>query len=182
MQGSKQGPQDAGNSARLLAFTHAFNTHGNYIYGYFCRRVGDVHVAEDLTQDFWTSVYLRLPQEKMMEIRLLQKRAGEIFADYMRRKNVRAFVEFRAELPDQAAPPRFDSASEADGPEAQARFWAMFPGVNLTPIQKTVFWLQERVGYTITQISQMTSVPVSTVHEWIKRVREECKRSLNEET
>jgi len=164
---------------RLAAFKKAYDAFNAHFFGYYCRRFRDLHVAEDLAQDFWLSVFRRIPTDKLGEIRLLQQRAKEVAVDYIRRSSTRAFVEFRDEVPEApGAVATEDAASEA----AQQGFWAMVPDVNLTPQQKTVFWMNKRLGYTMENISQRLSVPVSTIGGWIARAMAECKRSLNKES
>ena len=169
--------------ARKLAFTNAFNLHGNSFLGFFYRKTGNVHVAEELSQQFWHSVYSRFDVVRMTDARLLQRRANDIFVSYTRKNAARAFVAFTDQVPEVA-----DTASrptEAFSPVEEMRlqnsFWEQFPGANITDAQKNVFWLKARMGYTVDEISQKLSLPASTVHDWIKRVKAECQRAYNRE-
>lgn len=167
------------NTPRHKAFTRAFEELNGYFYRYYCRKFRDPEVAKDVCQDFWLSVYRRIPTEKLGEIGLLKARAREIGVDYIRRKSTRAFVEFHGEVLEVAGAV---AVGEADSAAAQELFWSLVPDVNLTQQQKSAFWMNRRLGYTIEQISQKLSVPVSTIGGWISRAMAECKRSLNKET
>ena len=58
-------------------------------------------------------------------------------------------------------------------------FWSNFRDAKLTEEQKDAFWLKERYGYTIIDISKHLHIPLSTVGDWINKVKHECATHYN---
>lgn len=182
MQDSPNASNDKGTSARKLAFTKAYNDYNVFFAKYFKRKTGNQQDAEDLSQEFWASVYTTFETHQFSHIRLLQHKAAQVFLASLRKKNVRSFVQLMRELPDLPDPrPNREDGTDANEKRIFANFWEMFPGVDLTETQKTVLWLKERHGYTFDELSVRYKKPVSTIADWIRKAKEECAASANRE-
>lgn len=180
MQGEKTAPPGAATSARRLAFTQAYQKHADYFLGFFCRKTGNASDAEELSQELWASVYQAFAQHQFTHVRLLQRRANQVMQDFARKRKVREGMTYTDKVEELAATDGFrEPGNESEERALLARFWEQFPGVNLTEDQKTVFIMHARYGYKMREIADRYTLPISTIHDWITKVKRECAASLS---
>lgn len=173
-------PREAELEARKKAIECALDEFGTYLLGYFIRRTHDRMLAEDLAQNVWINLFQTTSPELIGEIAIILRKAKQVLVDHYRKANLRAFVAFTANVPEQAA--SFEEMAERTASEAEAkeRFWELFPKIQATEAQKEAFWLHYHQGRTLEEISAILKKPVSTVHDWIEKVRAECGRTYEE--
>lgn len=169
--------------ARTKAIEEAIDMRSATLLSYFVRKTRDSHIAEDLLQTLWIKVCDSFKTEQVNHLPLLRRKAQQVLIDYQRRQRVRGFVVFTSELPESDAAPIYpeDGTPEADK-ALQKKFWGEFSNIEeLTSKQREAFWLKERYGYSLEEISRRLDAPISTVHDWIKRVKVVCAARLNQE-
>ena len=169
-------------SARKLAFTAAYNAHVVFFLKYFKGKTRNQEDAEDLSQELWESVYTTFAPNQFNHIKLLQRKAQQVFLAYNRKKNVRSFLLLAKDVPEMpdTRPDRWDGTAE-DERRIWKSFWERFPGVDLTETQKTVFWLKVWHGYTLSELAEKYKKPISTIQDSINKVKQECAASANKE-
>lgn len=182
MQHTPSSTRPEGTPTRKLAFTEAYKAHVVFFLKYFKRKTGSIEDAEDLSVQFWESVYLKFAPHQFGHIRLLQRKAEQIFLAHLRKQSIRSFLTPTREVPDliDTRPDRWDGTDE-DEKRIQANFWERFPGVDLTEAEKNVFWLKAWHGYTLSELAERFRVPDSTIQDWIAKVREACVAAAEKE-
>lgn len=156
--------------------------HGVFIIEYIRRFMHDKNVAQDLAQELWADVWQAFPTDKMQSLRLLCRRANQLCVDKRRADTTRSFVEFTRDPPD----PRDDSEqpaypmprSDEEIKAFKAHFWERFPGIRVSEEQKDVFMRKEFSGYRLQEIAAQYGKPLSTIHDWVETVKEECRRVM----
>ncbi|WP_367872989.1 RNA polymerase sigma factor [Luteolibacter sp. Populi] len=171
---------DAAFERRLSAVSRAVEDHHVCLVDYLHRLAGQRQDAENLAQDLWVYVLLHFDEDKIQSLPLLRRKAFQLFVDYYRRL-VRRGEVISDEVPDLPSPvvaDTFDSESEA---ALKERFWAEYPGIDLTDRQKEVLWLHARYGFTCKEIEGLISVPASTVGDWLTLGRRKLAERINED-
>lgn len=168
---------------RKEVFLRSMREHGVFLIEYIRRIVKDPQIARDLAQELWADVWEAFTPDKMSNLRILCRRATQISIDHQRADGTRSFVEFTRDPPEPQdidgaivyAMPRTDEEIEA----FKQRFWEKFPGIRVTDQQKDAFMQKEFSGYKLHEIAAHYGKPVSTVHDWVEAVKEECRRVMN---
>jgi len=168
--------------AKEAALRTAMEKIGGYMLWYLEDCCGERHEAENLFQQLWVSVYQKFPVEKFDHLPLVRRRAYQIYVDFVRSRNTRSFIGYTDQLPEPD-PVGFHREASTDREESdlKARFWDMFPGVELEKHHKDAFWLFHRYGFTVAEVADRPDVAPSTVHDWIRQVRTCCQNYLNTE-
>lgn len=164
------------------ALKSAMERLGGYILWYLEDCCGDHQEAENLFQQLWVSVFESLPPEKYDHLPLVRRRAYQLYVDHVRRRSVRSFVTYAEELPEPDPTGLYtEPASDLEESALRERFWEMFPGVEIDPVDQEAFWLFHREGYSVEEIAQKLNMAGSTVHDRIKRVRARCREYMEME-
>ncbi|PTX94749.1 hypothetical protein DB346_22315 [Verrucomicrobia bacterium LW23] len=152
-----------------------------YLQDYLYRLTRQWQDAENLLQDLWSHVLLHFDEDKIHCLPLLRRKAYQLFIDHYRRQIRRAEVT-TDELPEiPVQPSRFAASTEAEESALMKRFWAEYPGVELTGQQKEAIWLHARHGFTYKEIEERTGIPSSTVGDWIALARRKLADAINKE-
>ncbi|WP_269537045.1 RNA polymerase sigma factor [Cerasicoccus fimbriatus] len=152
---------------------------GGYILWYLEDCCGDYQEAENLFQQLWVSVYKTFPPEKYDHLPMVRHRAYQLYVDHVRARNTRSFVGYTDELPEPDPVSFFpEPANQREEDALKQRFWELFPGLELEERHKQAFWLFHRYGYTVAEVAEKLASAPSTVHDWIKQVREHCGEYL----
>ncbi len=172
--------------SRAEIFDEVIVEHSGAILHYLYSRCNDWGIAEDLAQTFWAYVFRKFTIEAMQQKRLLYHKAKQVFIDYYRKHTQRRpNLTFTDELPEAVLMPEASEPSsyEADS-ELFERFWDLFHPDEYEEIARQIFWLHERYGYTMVQISERLGVSKSTAHDKLTRLKAECleRLELNSQT
>lgn len=168
-------PEEKVVSARKKALQIAHRNHGAFILDYFKRKTKDVHAAEDLFQRFWLHVYEKFRITEFNNIVRLRHKAYQIFVDDFRYWKVRNTVEHMAELPDQIDERQHMPHFPEEAERMEREWWELFPDAQLTELQKKAFTMKTLEKYTYREISSALNVSVSTLHDWINTVIDQCE-------
>ena len=172
---------EAAFERRLAAVTRAVDDHHGYLLDYLHRLTRQWQDAENLLQDLWRHVLLHFDEDKISHLPLLRRKAYQLFVDHYR-KIVRRGEVLADELPEAPAPHvEFSAATDDEEAALQQRFWADYPGIELSDRQKDTLWLHARYGLTFKEIEEQLGVPSSTVGDWITLGRKRLAEAINNE-
>jgi DNA-directed RNA polymerase specialized sigma24 family protein len=178
---SKDATAEAAFERRMAAVSQAVDNYHRYLLDYLFRLTRQWQDAENLLQDLWRHVLLNFDEDKIHALPLLRRKAYQLFIDHYRRQVRRGEVlsEDMPEIPAQ----QHNAASFSDAGEAALRekFWAEYPGIELTEAQKEALWLHARYGFTFKEIEGQTGTPASTVGDWIALGRKKLAEAINKE-
>lgn len=169
-------------SARMLAFTKAYDAHGKGLYVYIVRAVRNVEVAEDLNQILWGKVYESFPIEKFGEAGLLINKAKQVIANYYAYVGVRSFIEY-TDLPLEVLPVLSEAKAEVLRTEQELKdyLWGdICKGLEISDTDKEIVWLKAHEGYTFEKVSEMLGIPQSTVQDRYNKARLKIYNRYNE--
>ena len=170
------------------AFEAAYAENHETIKGWLLKNkkglVNNIQDAENVMQTLWLYVLRKYKISDMGVKAMLYKKAGLLAIDYARkrdRKNESLFSEMSREgddgeegfSPDNIASEKFSPFEFR--PED---FWADYPDIELSDVQKEVVWLYGHEGLTFTEIEEKTGVKKSTACDWIKKSRELFRASM----
>jgi DNA-directed RNA polymerase specialized sigma24 family protein len=170
-------PSDKADIAvRAQTIERAVNIYGLMLLRYIQGFTHDRPLSEDILQTLWIKVFESFPIEQIMELGMLKRKARQLVVDECRSATLHnKTVITVAVLPEIDGNYVFrECATPEDEKRLKNRFWDLFRGLSLTDEQKDAFWLKERYGYTIIDISNHLHVPLSTVGEWIQKVKHDC--------
>jgi DNA-directed RNA polymerase specialized sigma24 family protein len=176
-------PEDGADAVferRISAVTGAVNDYHAYLLDYLHRLTGQWQDAENLAQDLWRYVLLQFDEDKIHALPLLRRKAYHLFIDHYRRQTRRGEI-ISDELPEQPAQGETHSLTDAGETALRERFWAEYPGIELTDAQKEALWLHARYGFTCKEIESQLAVPSSTVGDWIALGRKRLSERINSE-
>src|SRR5471032_3123142 len=126
---------------RLAAVTQAVDQYHVYLLDYLYRLTRQRQDAENLLQDLWRHVLLHFDEAKIGVLPLLRRKAYQLFIDHYRRQ-VRRGEILSDEMPDIAAPPaHFAAFTDDEEKGLRKKFWAEYPNIGLTEMQKEALWL-----------------------------------------
>jgi DNA-directed RNA polymerase specialized sigma24 family protein len=139
-------------------------------------------VAKDLAQKTWLAVYESFKTEDFTKEALLKRKAWQTFVSYMRAVKTRDFVSFTGD-PEELAPVYIRKEQEGAETEAvfETRFWERFLPIEFDPLDRKMFMLKERYGYTGAEIAAKVGLPVSTVHHRIEALKQAAKAQLEKD-
>jgi DNA-directed RNA polymerase specialized sigma24 family protein len=142
-------------AARKVAIEQAVEAYGSRLFNYIRVFIGDYHIAEDLLQALWVSVLKDFGSDQILQIAMLRRRAQQLIIDSFRRKVPTLEVRMDS-MPESASSHKLFLEPFTDNDERHLWkvFWENFEGVQLTDVEKDAFWLKERYGYTITELSE----------------------------
>jgi RNA polymerase sigma factor (sigma-70 family) len=175
-------PSQPDRNARDSKLEEAMNRYGEYLIGFFTRNLGDAHRGEELALTLWNHAHRYFEIEQLNDIGLLLHAGRQILGKEYRRRQARKeinTVELRTEEHDQISTRNF--ATEDDERIARERFWEIFYGLDFSEQHKEAFWLNEIHGYTITELAERYGVSRSVVHDWMKKLKEKCRKHLTGE-
>ena len=176
-----QNSPEASFERRLAAVTQAVGDYHAYLVDYLYRMTRQRQDAENLAQDLWRHVLLHFDEDKIGALPLLRRKAYQLFIDHYRRQ-VRRGEILSDETPEIAVPPtRFVAFTDKEETTLKKRFWAEYPGIDLTETQKEALWLHARYGFTCKEIGERLSAPASTVGDWIALGRKKLTEIINNE-
>jgi len=171
------------HEARIDAYERAIDLFESHTLRYFEHMTRDFHLAEDLSQELWLTIYKRFKTSQFFELGLIMRKAYQVFIDNARKRNVRSFVILSSSPPEAISPPVFAEAfTEEEIQHLKQYWWDMYPCIDLTDTQKDVFWLKEYHGYTIQEISEILHVPTSTAHDWLNSAKRKCAAYMKQYT
>lgn len=183
-QPSKNPTDKADTAFRLQSIEKAVDLYGlrllHFIQGY----THDHDQAEEILQMLWLNVLENFPTSKILQFGILKKKARQILIDSYR-ASARRYETFKSMpvLPEIDGGYVFaECASSEEESQLRDAFWSNFRDADLTEEQKDAFWLKERYGYTIIDISKHLHVPASTIGEWINKVKRECAIQYTKES
>jgi RNA polymerase sigma factor (sigma-70 family) len=168
-------------AAREIAVGKAYDAYGTILLRYIRRFISNHHLAEDLFQTLWLTVLESFPSRQIMQIGMLKRRVRQIIINRFRTKMLMREIQLVSSDDDSIqqfalAEPRTDEDEE----QFKKAFWESFKGVQLTDNEKDAFWLKERYGYTINEISAHFDVPLTTANDWIRKAKRLCAEYLNQ--
>jgi DNA-directed RNA polymerase specialized sigma24 family protein len=177
-------PDEAAEAAferRLAAVTQAVDDYQRYLLDYLFRLTRQWQDAENLLQDLWRHVLLHFDEDKIHTLPLLRRKAYQLFIDHYRRQ-VRRGEILSETVPEQPASPGSAASFTNEGEAAlRKKFWAEYPGIELTAPQKEALWLHARYGFTFKEIEQQTGTAASTVGDWVMLGRKKLAEAINNE-
>jgi len=164
---------------RMAAVMQAVDDHHAYLLDYLFRLTRHWQDAENLLQDLWVYVLHHFEEEKIGSLPLLRLKARHLFIDHYRRFARRGEV-ISDTLPEVPEPQgKAHSFSDAGEAAMRERFWANYPYIALSDLQKEALWLHARYGYTVKEIEGLLSVPSSTVGDWLILARKRIAEFIN---
>ena len=171
--------RDAVFEARIEKVMTAVDLHDAHLRDYLFRLTGQWQDAEDLTQELWKYVLLHFPSEKIDCLPLLRVKAKQLFLDHYRAVRRRSEI-LTDEIPETAINGENETYYSEEGEaELKEKFWANFPGIELSPQQREAIWLHSRYGYSYEAIGQKLATPTSTIGDWIALGRKKISNFLN---
>jgi RNA polymerase sigma factor (sigma-70 family) len=173
---------EADLAARKIAIEQAVEAYGSRLFNFIRVFINDYHIAEDLLQTLWVSVLKDFDSGQILEIAMLRHRAQQLIIDSFRRKVPTLEVRMDS-TPESASSHKLFLEPFSDSAEQHLWkvFWENFECVQLTDNEKDAFWLKERYGYTINELSDHFATPRSTVCDWVQKVKRECANYLGQE-
>ena len=196
-------PTDADYQAAEKLIVGYIDEHHESIYWYLrstCR--ASKEHAEDAMQNLWLYVFRQLlfKRADQMYRSFLYNKASWLLSDIQTKLNREdpldlSFVDLRnqdeLEKHEHAAlEAMFEQSLNAKTPEPANEeeeaalfksFWERFPNVDLTDQQKVIAFDIYRFGMTLQEASDKHGVPVSTISDWMKKVKREIEIAQREE-
>ena len=172
-------------SSREQLLTEAVHEHSGAILHYLYSLCNDWQIAEDLSQNLWSAVHKHFDTDKIGQKNLLYHKAKQVFIDYYRKIKCRVDIDFTETPAEPSAvmmPTRQEAESYDDELEAYQRFWLIFYPDAYDENSKRIFWLHERYGYTMDEVSNITGIPKSSAHDKLKRIKQACRNRLAQNT
>lgn len=169
-------PADPGRSRDADAFTEVVRAHGDVVFGFVLRRLGDRGIAEDLTQE----VFLRAWRARGGfrgdgSVRgWLCVIAANVVRDHVRRARRRPTEVLEPEFMDM--PDHGDAAAEYAAGAAIAQLRAALS--ELPPRHREMFLLRERDGLSYKEIAAALDCPIGSVMSGLARARERLMRAV----
>jgi DNA-directed RNA polymerase specialized sigma24 family protein len=167
------------DTKRQKAFLDAVTLRDEFVRGYFFSRTRNEDLSKDLAQQTWIAVYRSFRDEDFTNLGLLKRKAFQVLVGHWRASQTRSFVKYTDNIEDLA--PVY-IAREEEGTEAEdafeVRFWANFLPVVFDPLDRKLFMLKERYGYTGEEIAAKVELPVSTIHHRIEALKRAAKERL----
>ncbi len=176
-------PASEGTFARrLAAVTSAVENYHAYLLDYLYRMTRQRQDAENLLQDLWRHVLLHFDEDKIGALPLLRRKAYQLFIDHYRRQ-VRRGEFITDETPEVAVQPdRFAAFTDKEENNLRKKFWAEYPDIALTEMQKEALWLHARYGFTCKEVGERLGQAASTIGDWIALGRKKLSEAINHET
>ena len=139
--------------------------------------------AEDVSQQLWIRMYrYHKKHSSFPEIGNVYNMTKQAFIDDYRKQKRRDHVCTMEDPPEiPMMPVRQDSLFSEDESGLFNQFWEQFTPLELPLIDRQVFWLHERYGYTMIEIAEKTQLAKSTAHDKLKKVKAACLDFLNQE-
>lgn len=162
------------------AISEAVDLYGLNLFNYAMQFVSDCHLAEDLLQTLWLDAFKHFAVSQINDIGLLKYRLIQLIINQLRRIKNRNEVELETlerEFPADGWQP--EPINEEEDLRLWKRFWGYFDKLDFIEEEKMGFWLKERYGYSIKEISKRLDVPYATVGERLKKVKDKCMEYLN---
>lgn len=163
-------PQDAD------AFTEVVREHGDAVFGFVFRRIGDRATAEDLAQEVFLRAWrARGGYRAEGSMRgWLCVIAANVVRDHARRLRRRPSEVLEPEFVD--VPDTADPAARAEAADALERLRAALAG--LPPRHREMFLLRERDGLSYKEIAAALDCPIGTVMSGLARARERLLQAV----
>lgn len=166
-------------STRAQIFDEALVLHSGAMQHYFLNQCNDWHIAEDLSQQLWSAVHRFFTEDQMLKKGLLYAKAKQVYIDYYRKLKCRIEIDFTDLPPDNISlPHRSEPEHEAEDDALFQQFWDIFYPDEYDEISKRIFWLHERYGYSMDEISKITGVAKSSAHDKLTRLKATCRLRL----
>lgn len=168
-------------AVRLQLIEKAVDVYGLMLLHYIQGFTHDRDLADDILQSLWLKVMEHFETEHIMELGMLKRKARQLIIDNIRSSTRRMeTVKSVSDLPETDGSYIFrECATPEEEKNLKNAFWSNFRDAKLTEEQKDAFWLKERYGYTIIDISKHLHIPLSTVGDWINKVKHECATHYN---
>lgn len=158
-------------------FTHVVREHGDAVYGFLLRRVGDRALAEDLAQETFLRAWRArrsLREEASVRAWLLAIATNAVRDDARR----------RSRRPREVPQPEHLDVAIADDPADRAAGTASLVALRdalagLPARQREMFLLRERDGLSYAAIAALLDCPVGTVMSGLSRARAKLLGAVN---
>lgn len=179
-KGSKRVDEiDAVFDRKLEKVEKSYDCFHRIVEGRFYSLTGDYHAAQDLSQEFWRKVLLKLPEKDIGQLGILLRMAYQVFVDKHWRSKVRRNEVLLDETPEPENGSSFlEPYSESEESRLRESFFSEFPSVELTGDQQEALWLHARQGMTFAEIGKRLHAGKSTVGDWIAHARRQIKHAL----
>ena len=165
---------------RRQAVSEAVDTYGLDLFHYAMLFVADYQLAEDLLQTLWLDAFKHFALSQIGDIGLLKHRLIQLIINELRKARNRFEISLESlECDFPAADWQPEPVDDEEEARLWKRFWSNFSTLDFIEEEKRGFWLKERYGYSIKEISKCLDVPYATVGERLKRVRRKCMEYLN---
>ena len=171
-------PADPGRSRDADAFTEVVRDHGDVVFGFVLRRVGDRGAAEDLTQEVFLRAWrAREGYRGDGSVRgWLCVIAANVVRDHQRRQRRRPAEVLEPEFLDVA-----DSGDAAGEYAAGAALELLRAALGeLAPRHREMFLLRERDGLSYKEIAAALDCPIGSVMSGLARARERLLRAVTQ--
>ena len=176
---ANESPQNEPSREELLG--RAIENCGAYVLAYFNAVSRDPNLSEELAQDLWIYVYKSYDPEDFEHRGYLINKARQIWIDKLRFLGRRPKIDFEEDSNDKMdLAPSPEPANAEEETKLFLSFWEPFASLELTGLQKQIFWLHERYGMTIQEVAEKVGMAKSTAHDHLKTVREKCRRYLKQ--
>lgn len=152
------------------AFAELFQRYKQPVFAFFCRRIGDVAQAEELTQETFLAVLRRAERYEPRALfrTYLYAIAFRILRAHRRKASFRALVT--------GADPTGRDASVANSTEMN--YWVRQAIEKLPQTDREILMLREFEQLTYAEISDLLQIPLNTVRSRLFRARLALKAEL----
>lgn len=133
----------------------------------------DHALTQDVFQDLWVYVYSHYNPSDYFKLGKLRWKAKKLVLDAYRYRKRRPTEALTDEVLSMVGVSKEEQTYSVEGDEVlKTKFFGEVNNLGLNEIQITAVWKHLRHGYTLKEISEQMAIPVSTLHEWIKKARQ----------
>lgn len=153
------------------AFTELFHRYKQPVYGFFCRRVSDAAIAEELTQETFFAL--------LRAVRRYEPRA--LFRTYLYAIGFKILRAHRRKAAFRAAflGHRNPTTDPAKKDATEASLWVRRAVEKLDPLEREIVMLREFEQLSYAEISDLLQLPINTVRSRLFRARAALRELLD---
>ncbi len=148
------------------AETAAWNRYWPLVYGLCCRTLGSAHAGEDLAQEVFFRLFLKVPslRDPAALRSFIVSITYRVLKWELRRRQVRRWVTLSA----SGEPP--DTLTVVQDPIARVRLRRLYAVLDrLSPDERTLFVLRHMEGFTLEEVAKAVGVSLATVKRRLAR-------------
>lgn len=156
----------------------AMRQYGVFIINYLTGMCKDRQMAEDVAQNLWVYVYKSYEPEDYTSVPMLLRKAKLLLIDEIRKKD-KSMIYVDGVPERQSNNKSIEGLSLTDEQNLYDRFWEQFGALQLSDLEQEIFWLHERLGYSMKEVGEKLDLPHSTAHDILQRTRSKCLNYIN---